>query len=106
MAQALRERIPELAVLKTLGFGNATVSLLVLGEAVLLCLVGAAIGAGIGLLMGPGLSASLEGVFGSFAVLPAMAGEALLIGAVIGLVIGVIPAGNAHTLSIVDALRK
>ena len=37
MTQALRERIPELAVLKTLGFGDSTVSMMVLGEAVLLC---------------------------------------------------------------------
>ena len=32
MAQAVRERIPELAVLKTIGFGNRTVLGLVLGE--------------------------------------------------------------------------
>ena len=44
MAQAFRERVPELAVLKTLGFSDARVSLLVLGEAVLLTLVGGAIG--------------------------------------------------------------
>ena len=36
MAQAIRERIPELAVLKTLGFSDGTVTALVLGEALLL----------------------------------------------------------------------
>ena len=47
MAQTFRERVPELAVLKTLGFSDVLVALLVLGEAVLLCAVGGAIGLGI-----------------------------------------------------------
>ena len=44
MAQALRERVPELAVLKTIGFSDGAVAALVLGEALLLCLVGGAFG--------------------------------------------------------------
>ena len=44
MAQSVRERIPELAVLKTVGFTDATVQWLVLAEALLLCLVTAMIG--------------------------------------------------------------
>jgi putative ABC transport system permease protein len=42
MAQSVRERIPELAVLKTLGFTDNAVQWLVLTEALLLC-VGAAV---------------------------------------------------------------
>ena len=41
MAQAVRERIPELAVLKTIGFTNRSVLWLVLGESVLLVAIGA-----------------------------------------------------------------
>ena len=37
MAQSIRERIPELAVLKTLGFSDGKVTALVLAEALLLC---------------------------------------------------------------------
>jgi putative ABC transport system permease protein len=40
MAQAVRERIPELAVLKTIGFSNVSILVLVLGEAVLLLFLG------------------------------------------------------------------
>ena len=40
MAQSIRERIPELAILKTLGFSDGTVTALVLGEALLLLLLG------------------------------------------------------------------
>src|SRR5262249_54507814 len=41
MAQAVRERIPELAILKTIGFSNRSVLGLVLAESVLLLLMGA-----------------------------------------------------------------
>src|SRR3546814_7273446 len=40
MAQAVRERTPELAVLKCLGFTDRTVLALVLAEALLLCFLG------------------------------------------------------------------
>ena len=47
MAQAVRERIPELAVLKTIGFSNRSVLWLVLTEATLLVVLGGLIGLGI-----------------------------------------------------------
>ena len=106
MTQALRERIPELAVLKTLGFGDSTVSMMVLGEAVLLCLVGGVLGVGFAFLLGPGMAIALEGIFGSFFVSPAFAIEALILSVVIGIVIGLIPALSAQRLAIVDALRR
>ena len=47
MAQAVRERIPELAVLKTIGFTNRSVLVLVLAESVLLVVLGGLIGLGL-----------------------------------------------------------
>ena len=44
MMQSVRERVPEFAVLKTLGYSNAIISMLVLSEAVLICLSAAALG--------------------------------------------------------------
>jgi putative ABC transport system permease protein len=44
MAQAVRERVPELAVLKTIGFSNHSVLALLLAESVLLIVFGGAIG--------------------------------------------------------------
>lgn len=44
MMQSLRERTPELAVLKTLGFTDAKVFGLILIEALILCLISAALG--------------------------------------------------------------
>ena len=106
MTQALRERIPELAVLKTLGFADGTVSMMVLGEAILLCLVGGSLGVALAFLIGPGLAAALQGIFGNFSVNPAFALEAALLSALIGLIIGLIPALQAQRLAIVDALRR
>ena len=106
MTQALRERIPELAVLKTLGFTNTAVSLLVLAEAILLCLLGGLLGVALGYALGPVLSEMLEGVFGQFEILPSSALEAVGLSLGIGVIIGLIPALNAQKLSIVDALRR
>jgi putative ABC transport system permease protein len=44
MAQSVRERIPEMAVLKTIGFTDASVQWLVLAEALVLCVITALIG--------------------------------------------------------------
>ena len=46
MAQAVRERIPELAVLKTIGFTNGSVLGLVLAESILLIVLGGVLGPG------------------------------------------------------------
>ena len=44
MMQSVRERIPELAVLKAIGFSDGKVTALVLVESVLLCMVAASLG--------------------------------------------------------------
>ncbi len=44
MMQSIRERTPELAVLKTLGFSDRLVMGLILAETLVICLVGAAVG--------------------------------------------------------------
>ncbi len=106
MSQALRERIPELAVLKTLGFTDTTVLVLVLGEALLLCLLGGLLGAGAAAVLGPGMSTALESVFGGFAVTPAIMGSAVGLSLLVGLLIGLLPALQAQRLTIVDALRR
>ena len=44
MMQSIRERVPELAVLKTYGFSNLAVNLIVFAESALLCVTAAAVG--------------------------------------------------------------
>jgi len=60
MAQSIRERIPELAILKTLGFSNAAVTALVLAESALLFVIGA----GFGMLGAIAVIPALNGVTG------------------------------------------
>ena len=104
MAQAVRERIPELATLKTLGFTNGTVLVLVLVEAVLLIVLGGLLGMALAGAIVPIVSAASGGIIN----LPGIPGETWLVGLVlmvaIGLVIGTLPALRAMRLKIVDAL--
>jgi putative ABC transport system permease protein len=104
MAQSVRERIPELAILKTLGFSDGKVTALVLTEAlVLLALAG-----GLGMLVAAGILPGLTRAIGSrFPPLYVTAGTWLLgTGIVLGLAlaVGVPPALRARRLRIVDAL--
>lgn len=104
MAQAVRERIPEFAVLKTIGFSNRSVLLLVLAESVALIALGGALGLA---LAGLAVSALTLALGGSLPLLP-VGGEIWLRGLVlmilIGLLVGVLPALRGMRLRIVDAL--
>lgn len=53
MMQSIRERTPELAVLKTVGFSDRFVMVLILLETLVLCLAGAAIGLWLGMRLLP-----------------------------------------------------
>ena len=104
MAQAVRERIPELAVLKTIGFSNRSVLVLVLAEAVLLVVLGGAIGLGIAAVLMPAVSAASSGLI-QLGTVPT---QTWLLGVgpdvAIGIVVGLLPALRAMRLNIVDAL--
>ncbi|MDQ3228824.1 MAG: FtsX-like permease family protein [Pseudomonadota bacterium] len=104
MAQAVRERIPELAVLKTIGFSNRSVLWLVLAESMLLVVLGGLIGLGIAGLLIAGVSAASGGMI----QLDTVPAETWAIGIglmlAIGLVVGLLPALRAMRLNIVDAL--
>ena len=104
MAQAVRERIPELAVLKTIGFSNSSVLWLVLMESIVLIVIGGAIGLAIATLLIPAVSAASGGAIQLGTVPPAtwLLGLALMVG--LGIVVGAQPALRAMRLNIVDAL--
>lgn len=104
MAQAVRERIPELAVLKTIGFSNRSVLWLVLAEAILLVVLGGLIGLAIAASMMPILSTASGGAI----QLPSLPGATWAMGTalavLIGATVGLLPALRAMKLNIVDAL--
>jgi len=103
MAQSVRERVPELAVLKTLGFSDGSVLGFVLAEAVALCMVGGL----IGLLLATFLGAAVEkGTGGQFQLSVNGTIWAIGIGTILvmSLAVGLLPALRARRLKIVDAL--
>jgi putative ABC transport system permease protein len=104
MAQSIRERIPELAIWKTLGFSDGKVTALVLAEAVLLLILGGAIGMGAAVAAMPALNGSTGGRFPPLFVGPETWLLAAAVAAVVALVIGLPPALRANRLKIVDAL--
>jgi len=104
MAQAVRERIPELAVLKTIGFSNRSVLWLVLAESVFLVVLGGVIGLVLAAVLMPLVSSASGGAIQLPTVLPQTWAMGLLLMLLIGAVVGLLPALRAMRLKIVDAL--
>lgn len=102
MAQSVRERIPELAVLKTLGFSDSSVLWLVLVEALLLVGVAGIAGMLAASAVGPGLTASVGFPPLSFRLDVWLRALATIVG--MALLVGLLPALRAQRMSIVDAL--
>ncbi len=105
MAQSVRERTAELAVLKTVGFSDGRVLALVLAESCLVAAVGGYTGLGLGALM-----VSSGDPTGGFLPVFYFPERDVVIGIVLvlvlGLVAGILPALQARRLRIVDALRR
>jgi putative ABC transport system permease protein len=104
MAQAVRERIPELAVLKTVGFSNRSVLGLVLSESVLLVVIGGVIGMLLAMVVVGGLKATLGQTLPMADVGGSIWGVAIVLMIVIGLIVGALPALHGMRLKIIDAL--
>lgn len=100
MAQSVRERTPEFAILKTLGFSDTAVLGLLLAETLLFCLFAAGIGLGLAELAFPLIRNAIG--------FQASAGPILLAGlgfaVALAVISGVPPAVRAMRLQIVDAL--
>jgi len=103
MAQAVRERIPELAVLKTLGFSNGTVTALVLAESVFLCFLGGLIGMVLASIMIGGMAQAVP-FFAAVRTDGTVWTRALLAMLGLALAVGLPPALRAGRIRIVDAL--
>jgi putative ABC transport system permease protein len=100
MMQSIRERTAELAVLKTVGFGDALVMTLILTEAIVFCLFSAAIGLGVAALLLPKARVLIGVATMPAIVLIAGAGFAVLL-ALIG---SAVPAWRGLRLQVAEAL--
>ncbi|HUS23608.1 MAG TPA: ABC transporter permease [Candidatus Binatia bacterium] len=105
MMQSVRERVPELAVLKTLGFRDRTVLVLVLVEALLLCLLAAVAGMALAAWLAPVIGANVPiGGFSGMKLTGDAAALGLAIAGGLALAVGLPPALRAMRLDIVAAL--
>jgi putative ABC transport system permease protein len=106
MLQSVRERIPEFAVLKALGFSDNSVLSLVVAESVLLCLLAAAAGLLVSNLVIP----IARGPLSDFVLLLQMPWTAVLRGLGLALIVALLssllPAWRVKQLSVVEALVK
>ncbi len=105
MMMAVRERIGEIAVLKTVGFQNRTVFGLVMAESILITVLGG----GLGLLMAKVAFMGrnpLNAFFPGFGLTQGTILLGLAMAATLGVVSGAIPAFQSARLSVVSALRR
>ena len=101
MMQTIRERTPELAVLKTLGFRNRSIFLMVVGESLLVCMVAAL----IGLALASGRLPLHREVRTRDCAMPlSVVGFGMLGAVLVALITAALPASRAARLQVVDAL--
>ena len=112
MSMAVRERRTEIGVLKTLGFSSAHVMGFVVGEALLLGVLGGALGVFgsqtllYGLSHAPGITEILAGMgLTGLELKPAVAALGFFIAVALGLFAGLVPAVAAYRAKITDILR-
>jgi putative ABC transport system permease protein len=105
MAMSARERFGEIAVLKTLGFTDGGVASMVVAEALVISLLGLALGLGGAMWVFNVMEFDAGGFMPGLAVRPFTITVAAIIAILIGLVSGSIPAIQSARLRVVDALR-
>jgi putative ABC transport system permease protein len=100
MMQTIRERTSEFAVLKTLGFGDRSIFLVVVGECLLICVVAALIGLALATGVFPYAAKFIPGLSMPLSVV----GFGLIGAVLVALVTAAPPALRAARLQVVDAL--
>lgn len=108
MSMSVRERTREVGILKTIGFTPGAVLFVMIGEAVIISLIGGV----LGLLLAYGIcrvirnAPSMFADFSAITLPPQMILLCLTLAATIGVVSSLIPAWGASRRSIVDALKE
>lgn len=102
MMQSIRERTPEFAVLKTVGYPDRGVMALILTETLVLCLVGAAIGLWVGMRL---LPVAREEI-GTVSVPPIVFAIGFAVAVILALAGGATAAWRGLRLRVADALAN
>jgi putative ABC transport system permease protein len=105
MAQSVRERTGEFGVMKTLGFSNRSVTVMVIAEALLLTVLGGAVGLSLAFVVSRGLRAALSAYLPLIGITAAAVATGIALMILLGLAAAALPAVRAMRLRAVDALR-
>ncbi len=111
MAMAARERVTEIAVLRTLGYSKNTILGLILGESLLLAAAGGVLGLAAFLALFPGFRQSLlyspmAGFAAGMRVFPSVLAAGFAVTLLVGLLAGLVPALRSARRPITDGLRQ
>jgi putative ABC transport system permease protein len=101
MMQTIRERTPELAVLKTVGFGDLAILMMVVGESLVICIAAALIGLAVATSVFPYAGKMVPGL----SMPPIVVGFGLIGAVLVATVSAAVPAMRAARLSVADGLR-
>jgi putative ABC transport system permease protein len=100
MMQTIRERTPEFAVLKTVGFTDRSIFLMVVGESLLICVAAALMGLALATGVFPYTAKFIPGLSMPLSVV----GFGLIGAVLVALIAAAPPASRAARLQVVDAL--
>ena len=112
MYSAVSSRLVEIGTLRALGFNGLTVLMALMIEALILSILGGALGAGIAYVLFNGYTVSTlaGGSFSqtafNFAVTSEVVGQGMTLAIIVGLIGGIFPAWNASRRDITEALRS
>ncbi len=106
MVMTVRERTREIGVLKTLGFSGGRILRLVLGESILLALIGGIPGLVIAYLVIGSMRENLMNFVPMISLPPDLIAAGVAIMVALGILTGLVPALNAMRLKIASALGR
>jgi len=106
MAMSVRERLWEYAVFKTLGFTGAQIAFLILGEAVVITLLGGGLGIAVTFPLAQQFGAAVGKFFPTFNVAPLTLYQALAASVGVGVAAALLPARQAVRVRIAEGLRR
>lgn len=105
MAISVRERTPEIAVLKAIGFSDRAVLGFIIGESLVIAILGC-VGLLLALLAIPVISRALAGMLPSLVISPKVLISGVIAAIVVGLASAILPGIGAMRMRVVNALRR
>jgi len=106
-AMSIRERRSEIAVMRSIGFPSSTVLLMILGESLMVALIGGALGCLTAYVVFKlyTVSSMAAGPLANVRISPGIVTLTMIVAALLGLISAFVPAWSATRRNIVDALR-